>query len=129
MTSMFLVIHHAIFHCIPHMCSHLPQAKINMLLHSINSSRQRQHQNHTSEVTRDLNLIDHSYFIRERNQREKKISNTVEIMELCINNHFYSSKQRKKDYFFFISLQMSVYPNRTPSYCQCLLASRILVTN
>lgn len=25
--SMLTVIHHATFHCIPHMCSHLPQAK------------------------------------------------------------------------------------------------------
>lgn len=98
---MFLVIHHTTFHCIPRMCSHLPQAKMHMLLHSINSSRQRQHQSHTSEVTRGLNLMDYTYFIERRNQREKRYLKTVEIMELSINNHFYNPKGGKKAIFFF----------------------------
>lgn len=73
--SMFTVIHHTTFHCIPHMCSHLPQAKMHML-HSVYSCRQRQ-QSHTSEVTRDPNLIDYRCFIERKNQREKRYSNII----------------------------------------------------
>lgn len=77
---MFVVIHRTAFHCIPHMCFHLPRAKMHMLLHSINSSRKTQHQSHTLEVTRNPNLIDYRYFIEGRNQREKRYSKTVKII-------------------------------------------------
>lgn len=107
MTSMFLVIHHATFHCIPHMCSHLPQAIMHMFLQPINSSSQR-HQSHTSEVARNLNLIDYRYFIGGRNQRQKRFSNTVENTELSINNHFYNPKRGKKKKTTFFSFTSNV---------------------
>lgn len=76
---MFAVIHRTAFHCIPHVCFHLPQVKMHMLLHSISSSRKRQHQSHTSEIARNPSLIDYRYFIDWRNQSEKRYSKTVEI--------------------------------------------------
>ena len=63
---------------------------------------------HISQVTRDLNLIDYRYFIGERNQREKRFSNTVEIMELSINSNFYSPKVRGGRLFFSFTSNVSV---------------------
>lgn len=74
--SMFTVIHHATFHCIPHMYFHLPQAKNAHASSLCFSFRQRQ-QSHTSDVTRDLNLIDYRCFMEGRNQSEKIYSKLV----------------------------------------------------